>query len=96
MLYCVYWGAVTVFWIRILFPGLERCIGKIPQNVGVHFCNITFILLAADGIISLLALKRYAERKEKDRRQNRFTEYMDGHFPDARMEKIYSCVKTAG
>ena len=34
LVFCLFWGAVAVLWVRLVYPGLCRLISAIPRRVG--------------------------------------------------------------
>lgn len=93
LLYCIYWGIITVFWVKLFFPKLENFIERIPQDVGRYFCNISFLLITINGIVSIVVLKRYVDRKNGNMSCNKFEEFLDRIFPNEKVEKIYPHMK---
>lgn len=95
--YCFLWGAASILWMYWIFPVLERGIEQMPIMAGTAVCNFLIIFFALDGLISALALSRYVERNDENASQymkkNRFWNYIDRHFPDERIRKVYPCMK---
>ncbi len=89
LLYCFFWGIAAVLWIKVIYPFLSRLIEKIPSRIGKIACNAILAFLICDALISSLALNRYTQRHVGNEPQNRYEKYMDDHFPDERMEKVY-------
>ena len=96
LLYCFFWGIVAVVWIKILYPVLSGAIEKIPLKPGKVITWLLIIFLLADMIVSALALYRYNERLTKPEPEGPVEEFLDEHFDNARLEKIYPNAKVQG
>lgn len=94
LLYCFFWGIAAVIWMKFLYPKLSALIELIPVKSGKCLTWIMVVFMVFNIIISSLALDRYNERHSKNPgKTNAYTEFMDSHFPDERMEKIYPKAK---
>ena len=62
LLYCFFWGVVSVVWIRNLYPPLSRLIEKIPRKPGIVVTWILVVFMAFDMLVSSMALTRYSAR----------------------------------
>ncbi|MGN0377166.1 MAG: hypothetical protein ACI4ED_05985 [Suilimivivens sp.] len=99
LLYCFFWGIAAVVWMKLLYPGFSMWIEKLPVKAGTILCNAAIVFMVFNCIISSLALSRYTERNTvSEEGQNRnvesgFDTFLDEHFPDERMERIYPNAK---
>lgn len=93
LLYCFFWGIAAVVWIKILYPRFSRWIEKIPMKPGkiITWCAVVF--LTVDMIMSALALYRYNDRLTHPEPDNALEAFLDQHFDDQRMEKVYPNAK---
>lgn len=94
LLFCFFWGIVAVIWIKIIYPKLSDLIEKIPKKTGtiLSWCFIVFMTI--NIIISGLAIQRYSERQNGQINvQNPVEEFLDQHYPNERMERIYPNAK---
>lgn len=89
LLYCFFWGVAAVIWMKGVYPLLSKLIEKIPKKPGKIICNILIVFMIFDMLISSMALMRYTERYQQKLPSNQIEVYLDEHFPDERMEKIY-------
>ncbi len=55
--------------------------------------NIRGVLVLADAVLTLLAIKRYMERKTGKYPQNRVEKYIDHTYPDTRIERLFPHMK---
>lgn len=97
LLYCFFWGIAAVVWMKLLYPKLSEWIEKLPQKTGTILCNLMIIFMIINCLISAAALSRYEERQRVDQEERQrggvVEEFLDEHFPDERMERIYPNAK---
>ena len=98
LLYCFFWGIAAVVWLKLIYPKLSGCIEKIPKRTGTIVCNILIVFMIVNMLISALALARYTERNGasysvETTELNGLEQFLDTHYPDARMERIYPNAK---
>lgn len=94
LLYCFFWGIAAVVWLKIIYPKLSDLIEKLPMRGGKILCNCLIVFMILNIILSSLALARYTTRHtggaESD---DPLATFLDTHFPDERMERIYPNAK---
>lgn len=90
----------TIFWDYSGFAfNLGGRIEKIPKRFGTVFFNCLIVFMLMNMIISSLALARYTERHTSEPPTTAETEtsaladFLDRHFDDERMERIYPNAK---
>ena len=99
LLYCFFWGIAAVVWMKLIYPGLSRWIEKIPKRLGTVLLNILIVFMLIDMAISALALSRYTERHTAEAAVTASSEissldkFLDSHFNDDRIERIYPNAK---
>lgn len=102
LLYCFFWGIAAVVWLKLIYPFLSRLIEKIPKRPGIIICNIMIVFMIFNVIISSLALARYTERnttaqtsqtQEASVITRTLNQFLDSHFTNERMERIYPNAK---
>ena len=93
LLYCFFWGFAAVVWFKILYPRISRLIEKLPVKPGKIITWLLLIFMLADGIVSSAALARYNARSNGIEATNSFESWVDEHFDDARMAKVYPKAK---
>ena len=90
LLYCFFWGIAAVVWLKILYPLLSGWIEKIPKKIGIPLTWILIVFMIFNIIISGLAMARYTVRNtQSTTAENGIERFLDSHFPDERMERIY-------
>lgn len=97
LLYCFFWGIAAVVWMKFLYPRLSKWIEKIPMKIGKSLCNVLIVFMVFDILLSAAALARYEERQTVrnagTEAVSSFDEFLDTHFDDERMERIYPNAK---
>jgi len=96
LLYCFFWGIAAVVWLKMIYPKLSGLIERLPPRSGKILCNCLIIFMIINMLLSSLALARYTERNTlpaQEQGQTALDDFLDSHFPDARMERIYPNAK---
>lgn len=89
LLYCFFWGFAAVIWFKALYPPISDLIERIPRRPGKVLTWALCVFMAADIVVSSLALMRYNARIEGVPPQNSVQVYLDEHYDDARMQQVY-------
>ena len=85
--------------MKLIYPGLSRWIEKLPKHFGTVLLNILIVFMLIDMAISALALSRYTERHTAEADMMMSSEassldkFLDSHFNDERIERIYPNAK---
>lgn len=95
LLYCFFWGIAAVVWLKGIYPRLSAWIERIPKKWGVPGIYLLIIFMTVNILISAAALGRYSERQTEGVLENKTAveAFLDEHFPDERMERIYPNAK---
>ena len=96
LLYCFFWGFAAVAWFKLLYPRISRLIEKLPVKPGKVITWLLLVFMLADGFVSSAALARYNARSNGMEASGSFENWIDEHFDDARMEKVYPKAKKVG
>ncbi len=99
LLYCFFWGVAAVIWFKGIYPRLSLLIEKIPKRTGIWLTWLCISFMVVNTTLSGLALSRYDERQREETVQTEknihpLNRFLDQHFPDERMERIYPNAKT--
>lgn len=89
MLYCFFWGIAALVWMKVCYPPLSRLIEKIPMKAGKALTWVLVSLMIVNMAVSAAALGRYTARTAGVAPANQIEIFLDEHFPDQRMERIY-------
>lgn len=89
LLYCFFWGIAAVVWIKAIYPFLSRWIEKIPRRTGNILTVFLVLFMAVDMLLSAMALARYDARYQGQPAQTALGEFLDGHFDDEYLMRVY-------
>ncbi len=95
LLYCFFWGIAAVVWFKKVYPRLSGWIEKIPVRPGKIVTWILILFMVCNMAVSFVALVRYDQRAKGAKAENAVEQWVDTHYDDARMKKIYPKAKSA-
>ncbi len=88
-LYCFFWGLIGVVYLKLLFPWIEKLDVIIMNKLARTVIYGLFIFMIFDVIISCMAGMRQDARKNQIPPKNRVDSFIDRHYPDEFMDKVY-------
>lgn len=90
LLYCIFWGVLAVFWVKEIYPRLSDWIeNHVPYKAGVPLTWVLVAFMLFNMAMSGLAVYRMSMRYEGAPATNAVEVFLDDHFDDARMHRIY-------
>ena len=89
LLYCFFWGFAAVAWFKVLYPPISAAIEKLPRRFGTVLTWALCVFMAADMVVSSAALVRYNNRLNGVPAANSIETYLDEHYDNDRMYKVY-------
>lgn len=95
LLHCIYWGTGGVLFVKFILPLIDKLKSLYTKT---HFkCVTTFLIIfiAFDITISGMAGARQLERRNNIPPSSNIDTFLDTHYPDEKLEKIYSNAKEA-
>lgn len=95
LLHCIYWGTGGVLFVKFILPLIDKLKNLYTKT---HFKFITtflVIFIAFDITISGMAGARQLERRNNIPPSSNIDTFLDTHYPDEKLEKIYSNAKEA-
>ena len=93
LLFCFFWGIAAVVWLKGLYPRLSAWIERIPIRGGKAGTWALSVFMVCTIILSALALDRYTQRSAGDAPQTTLGLFLDRHYPDQRIERVYPNAK---
>ena len=96
LLYCFFWGFAAVAWFKGLYPVLSRWMAKIPQRAGKLAVWALLLFMAVNIGVSSLALACYSARAAGQPAVQSWQVYMDEHYGDEVMQRIYPYAQMTG
>ena len=79
--------------MRYGYPLVAKCMTKLKKRVLPWMTAVLTVFMAVNMLLSACALARYDARTSGEAPANRFEVYLDAHFDNARMERIYPNAK---
>lgn len=96
LLYCFFWGFAALTWMKWIYPKLSDLIEKIPKKAGRIITWMMIIFMLINIAVSTAAMARYDKRYNGQAPENEMEKWLDRHFDDNRMRKIYpNAIKTS-
>lgn len=96
LLHSVFWGLLGLIWVKELYPRLSRLIEKIPNRWGIPLTWVLVVFMALNMVISGLAVARQTERHAGIPASNAVEVFLDRHYSDERLKKVYTNMVPAG
>lgn len=90
LLYSIFWGFLSVFWVKTLYPIMAKWILKIPNKIGKPLTWALTAFFAFNCVVTLIAVFRWSQRVHMIPASNAFWAFIDTRFPNARMEHIFA------
>lgn len=90
LMYSVFWGFLGVVWIKNIYPRMAKFILCIPNRTGKIAVWVLTAFMVLNAAVSGLSVWRWSERIEGIQPSGKVCEFIDRHFPNERMERIYA------
>lgn len=87
--YMFFWGILSIVFMKSIYPKLSNLIERIPNRQGRFFSNLLMIVLVIDLFLTVSALYRWSDRIDNPQPANAYEVFLDDHYTDERLEKIY-------
>lgn len=90
LLYCLFWGALALVWVKEVFPRLNGWIERhVPRVHGIVLTWVLAAFILADSLVSGGAVLRQSQRRAGIPAQHAWQQALDERFPDSRLARIY-------
>jgi len=89
LLYMIFWGILSVVWIKFLYPKMSNLIEKLPALEGKIITWILIVFMVCNALISAMAMIRYTQRKEGVAANNAIEIFLDNNYEDERIETVW-------
>lgn len=90
LLYSLFWGVLGLAWVKIVMPVSTKLINAIPMTLSNVIVWAFVVFFIFDSALSASAALRMNQREKNKAPSNAFEEFLDEHFDDERMHKIYA------
>ena len=82
LVFCLFWGAAAVLWVRTVCPALCRLVGCIPRERGRRIALGAAAFLMFSTVVTAAALGRMDRRREGEPALGVVSRFLDAAFPD--------------
>lgn len=93
LLYCIFWGLLSVIWVKICYPVISGWIEKLPPLRAKIATWGIIVLMICDALLSAAVMVRYVDRKAGEGADNVVETFLDVHYPDLLVEKVWPNMK---
>ena len=93
VLYCFFWGVLSVVWIKVLYPSMEKGIEKIPPVYGKIITWFIVVVMTFNSVLTICAMLRYTQRKTHPLPENAAEAFFDNMYDDEWMEHRWPNMK---
>lgn len=90
LLHCTYWGIAGILYATFMDPILQNIKKMVYQKRLKLVTMFVVIFMVLDIHISCMAAYRQFERKRKIEPANEMDEFLDEHYPDEYMDRIFA------
>lgn len=94
LLYCFFWGIAAVVWFKHLYPFVSGMIEKLPVLIGKVLTWGLIVFMSCNIVVSCMALLRYDQRNKGREAEQGWQVWVDEHYGDERMDRIYPNAKS--
>lgn len=89
LLYCIFWGLLSVVWVKICYPAISGWIEKLPALQTKVVTWAVILLMCCDALLSAAVMVRYVERNAQKPADNAVEEFLDANYTDELVEKVW-------
>ena len=82
LVFCLFWGAAAVLWVRAACPALYRLVARIPPERGRRIAAGAAAFLVLSTAVTAAALGRMDRRREGEPALGAVSRFLDAAFPD--------------
>lgn len=90
LLHCTYWGIAGILYSLYISPKIEKLKENIDKNSLKIITTALIVFMIWDITISCLAAGRQYSRKNNIEPQNKLDIYLDEHYPDEIIDRVYA------
>ena len=90
LVYSLFWGVLGILWIKEFYPRAAKWILKIPNKIGKPLTWVLLVFMIFNCFMTAATVLRWTERRAGEPADSAFEVWMDNHYPDARMQKIFA------
>ena len=87
VLFMFFWGALSVVWVKNVYPAMSKAIEKIPPVAGKIITWAVCVTMLLNSALTGMAMLRYNSRQEHAAQNSQYEIFLDTQYPDEWMEK---------
>ncbi len=87
--YSLMWGLLGVLWIKRIYPLLSFLVLRIPDKIGKILTWVILVFFIFNITASGFVMARWTMRTSGVEASSAVSRYIDRHYPDERLEKIF-------
>ena len=84
------WGVLGILFVHFIYPYLSRLLNKCRGRISKIACIILTVFMAANLLVSSVAVLRWRERTNDMPPSNKVEEILDQFYDDETMKEIYT------
>jgi len=92
-IHAMFWGILGVIFFGAIFPYFVNLMDKVPSYIRTPLTWFVFVFMVLNLTISACAVYRQSQRLEKQEADNAFEVFLDKHYDDQTLKKIYPNMK---
>lgn len=89
LVFCLFWGAAAVVWVRLACPALYALVRRIPRQRGRRIAAAAAMFLVFSTVLSAAALWRMDQRREGVPASGAVGRFLDETYPDSVLHARY-------
>lgn len=89
LLYTIFWGILALMWVKDIFPRIMHLISRIPSRINHPLVWVLSVFMVLNMLISMAAVLRMSERHYQIPAENRIERFLDRHYPDEYLKKVF-------
>lgn len=93
LLYCIFWGLLSVVWVKICYPAISGRIEKLPALYAKVATWALIVLMICDALLSAAVMVRYVDRRAGKQAETVIETFLDAQYSDAFVEKVWPNMK---
>ncbi len=78
--YSIFWGLLGIFWIKFLYPQIQKLIAKLNKNNSIKLMKLMIVFLIFDCLLTFAAIDRGKKYEQNIPPNNKFEEVLDKYF----------------
>lgn len=90
LLHCTYWGIAGILYSMYIVPRLEQWRRLITNKSLQIMTSFVVIFMVFNITISCVAAERQTQRRKNIEPENELDVFLDEHYPDERMNRIFA------